>query len=211
MDAFPLTLIASVPTCISPHRYVLSPHPDSHPFMIVTPSHLTRTDTCPLTWTHGCPPPHHHTFCLHILHGCPSSHLHGHIPTRMDTFPLAQTHAHLHGHMPTRMDTCPLTRTHAHSARTHDHSHSSHSSHPHPPACPHTDMSHPPAWMPTPSCLSHQLPACMLPHGFPLINHSPLCSLHPCPPTCPCTDMSHLPTRRPAPSSLSHLPSTHLA
>src|SRR5882672_10114688 len=50
----PLTLIASVPTCISPHRYVLSPHMDSHPFMIVTPSHLTRMDTwmptCMDTW-----------------------------------------------------------------------------------------------------------------------------------------------------------------
>src|SRR5882672_3663903 len=164
MDAFPLTLIASVPTCISPHRYVLSPHTDAHPFMIVTPSHLTRPDTCPLT----------------------------------------QTHAHSHRHMPTHTDTCPLTQTHAHS-------HSSHSSHPHPPACPHTDMSHPPAWMPTPSCLSHPLPACMPPHGFPLINHAPLCSSHLCPPTCPCTDMSHPPTWRPAPSSLSHLPSTHLA
>src|SRR5882672_11487796 len=123
----PLTLIASVPTCISPHRYVLSPHMDSHPFMIVTPSHLTLTDTCPLAQTHGCPlaqthgcplaqthgcplarthgcplaqthgcpPPHHHTFCPHILHGCPSSHLHRHMPTCTDTCPLVRTHAHL--------------------------------------------------------------------------------------------------------------------
>src|SRR5467141_4021920 len=98
MDAFPLTLIASVPTCISPHRYVLSPHADSHPFMIVTPSHLTRTDTWPLTQTHGCP--------LAWTHGCPltqtHAHAHRHMPTHTDTCPLAQTHAHLHGHMPTR-------------------------------------------------------------------------------------------------------------
>src|SRR5882672_6297810 len=66
MDAFPLTLIASVPNCISPHRYVLSPHTDSHPFMIVTPSHLTRTDTCPLAQTHA--------------------HSHRHMPTRTDTW-----------------------------------------------------------------------------------------------------------------------------
>src|SRR5882672_2401382 len=79
MDAFPLTLIASVPTCISPHRYVLSPHTDSHPFMIVTHSHLTRTDTWPLAQTHA--------------------HSHRHMPTRTDTCPLAQTHAHSHRHM----------------------------------------------------------------------------------------------------------------
>src|SRR5882672_5027766 len=101
MDAFSLTIIASVPTCISLHRYVLSLHMDAHPFMIVTPSHLTRTDTCPLAWTHGCPPPHHYTFCPHILHGCPSSHLHRHMPTCMDTCPLTQTHAH----WPTHTDT----------------------------------------------------------------------------------------------------------
>src|SRR5882672_6081285 len=106
----------------------------------------TRTDTCPLTQTHG--------------------HSHGHMATRTDPCPLTRTHAHSHGHMPTRTDTCPLTQTH-------DHSHSSHSSHPHPPACPHTDMSHPPAWMPTPSCLSHPLPAFLPPHACPPLNPLP--------------------------------------
>src|SRR5882672_6270260 len=94
MDAFPLTLNASVPTCISPHRYVLSPHMDAHPFIIVTPSHLTHTDTCPLARTH--------------------SHSHGH----MDAHPLiitpsARTSCMGAPHL-TRMDTCPLTQTHAH-------------------------------------------------------------------------------------------------
>src|SRR5882672_2401381 len=57
---------------------------------------LVRTHGFPLVRTHGCPPPHHHTFCPHILHGCPSSHLNAHMPTRTDTCPLTRTHAHLH-------------------------------------------------------------------------------------------------------------------
>src|SRR5882672_1730242 len=116
MDAFPLTLIASVPTCISPHRYVLSPHMDAHPFMIFTPSHLTCTDTFPLAQTHT------------HLHGHMDAHSHGHMDahpliitpsactscmgaphlTHTDTCPPTQTHAHPHRHMPTHTDTCPL-------------------------------------------------------------------------------------------------------
>src|SRR5882672_4103995 len=96
MDAFPLTLIASVPTCISPHRYVLSPHMDSHPFMIVTPSHLTRTDTCPLAHMDA------------HLHGHMDAHSYGH----MDAHSYGHMDAHSYGHM----DAHPLIITP--SART---------------------------------------------------------------------------------------------
>src|SRR5882672_10918861 len=105
MDAFPLTLIASVPTCISPHRYVLSPHTDSHPFMIVTPSHLTRTDTWPLAQTHGCPLARTHGCPLIRTHGCPLARTHGCPLVRTHGCPLVWTHG------------CPLAQTHAHSHR----------------------------------------------------------------------------------------------
>src|SRR5882672_3382 len=97
MDAFPLTLIASVPTSISPHRYVLSPTwiptPSSSSHLL--PTHLAWVPLISPAWTHA--------------------HSHGHMPTCTDTCPLAQTHAHSHRHMPTHTDTCPLTQTHAHS------------------------------------------------------------------------------------------------
>src|SRR5882672_4652156 len=134
------------------------------------------------------------------------------MPTHMDTSPLARTHAHSQGHMPTHMNTCPLAWTHAHS-------HSLHSSHPHPPACPHTDMSHPPAWMPTPSCLSHPPPTCMPPHGCPLINHVPPCAhcirahLHVPAQIClipPHRDLPPLDCRTCHPHILHRCPSSHL-
>src|SRR5882672_407501 len=64
----------------------------------------------PLSHPHVCIPPHPHCICAHLHfptqiclvppHGFPPLH-------DCHTFP-----SHLHGHMPTRTDTCPLAQTH---------------------------------------------------------------------------------------------------